>query len=159
MLFIYFQREWRRGRKRGRKTSICCLSHTLNWGPGLQPRPVPLPGIEPEPFRFAGWHPAHSATTVRANPVFSMGKTLGHFKKQDMQLAKEHMKKGSTSLDIRGTLIGTIMWDDYTRMAKMKSKCCLFKKCVSVSRTTPKGRNSLGGPQHSADGCPVSLGL
>ena len=29
-----------------RETSIGCLLHTPNWGPGLQPRHVPGPGIE-----------------------------------------------------------------------------------------------------------------
>ena len=41
--FIYFiLREGKRGRKRGRETSMCgCLLHAPYWGPGLQPRHVP----------------------------------------------------------------------------------------------------------------------
>ena len=53
ILFICFQREGKRRRKRGRETSICgCLSHTPYWGPGLQPRHVPWLGIEPVTLWF-----------------------------------------------------------------------------------------------------------
>ena len=33
-----------------------CLSYTLYWGPGPQPRHVPWLGIEPATLWFAGWH-------------------------------------------------------------------------------------------------------
>ena len=47
ILFIYLQREG----KGGRETSMCdCLSHTLHWGPGPQPRHVPCLGNEQWPF-------------------------------------------------------------------------------------------------------------
>ena len=46
VLFIYFYREGKGVRKRGRETSMCgCLSRAPYWGPGLQPRHVPLLGI------------------------------------------------------------------------------------------------------------------
>ena len=46
--FIYLVLESGEGKeKQERKTSVCgCLLHTLYWGPGLQPRHVPLLGIE-----------------------------------------------------------------------------------------------------------------
>ena len=48
ILFIYFQREGKEQRKRGRETSVCgCLSCGLHWGPGLQLRHVPWLGIKP----------------------------------------------------------------------------------------------------------------
>ena len=52
ILFIYFQREGKGGRKRGRETLICetlisCLLHALNQEPGLQNRHVLLPGRQP----------------------------------------------------------------------------------------------------------------
>ena len=42
-----------------RDTSIGCLLHTPNWGPGPQPRHVPWPGIKPMTFGFAGQHSVH----------------------------------------------------------------------------------------------------
>ena len=42
ILFIYFWREGKGGRKRGRDTSMCgCLSCAPYWRPGPQPRHVP----------------------------------------------------------------------------------------------------------------------
>ena len=42
ILFIYFQREEKGGRKKGRETSMCgCLLCARNWGPGLEPWHVP----------------------------------------------------------------------------------------------------------------------
>ena len=39
---------------RGRETSVCgCLSCGPHWGPGLQPRHVPLLGTEPATLWFA----------------------------------------------------------------------------------------------------------
>ena len=35
-----------------------CLSHAPYWGPGLQPWPVPLMGIELAIFRFSGRTPS-----------------------------------------------------------------------------------------------------
>ena len=45
--FIYLFLERGEGKERGRESSIGCLSHAPNWGPGLQPRHVPWPGINP----------------------------------------------------------------------------------------------------------------
>ena len=53
-----FRERGREGEREGekhpceRETSISCLSHTPNWGPGLQPRHVPWLGIEPVTFLF-----------------------------------------------------------------------------------------------------------
>ena len=67
ILFIYFYREGKGRRKRGRETSMCgCLSHAPYWGPGLQPRHVPWLGIELETLWFTGRHPIHWATPARA---------------------------------------------------------------------------------------------
>ena len=42
ILFIYLLERGEGKGERGRETSMCgCLSHTPNWGPGLQPRHVP----------------------------------------------------------------------------------------------------------------------
>ena len=58
-------------RKRGRETSVCgCLLHTPCWGPGLQPRHVPWPGIKPETLWFEGRHSIHWATPARADLEF-----------------------------------------------------------------------------------------
>ena len=66
ILFIYFQREGKGKRKRGRETSMCgCLSHTPYWGPGPQYRHVPSLGMEPATLWFAGQHSIHWATPAR----------------------------------------------------------------------------------------------
>ena len=63
----FFEKEGKRRRKRGRKTSMsCCLLHTPHWGPGLQPRHVPWLGIKLVTLWFAGWHSIHLATPPRA---------------------------------------------------------------------------------------------
>ena len=46
-----------------------CLSHGPNWGPCLQPRHVPWPGIEPATFWISGWHSFQWATPARAGLV------------------------------------------------------------------------------------------
>ena len=51
-----------------------------NQGPGPQPRHVPQPGIEPATFCFAARCPTHCATAVRAEPSFTVGKTLEKLK-------------------------------------------------------------------------------
>ena len=43
-------------------TSISCLSHAPNQGPGPQPRHVPWLGIEPATFHSAGQYSIHGAT-------------------------------------------------------------------------------------------------
>ena len=70
ILFIYFYREGKGRRKRGRETSMCgCLSCAPYWGPGTQPRHVPWLGIEPVTLWFAGWHSVHWATPARAKVI------------------------------------------------------------------------------------------
>ena len=60
ILFIYFSREGKGGRKKGRETSVCgCLSHAPYWGPGPQPRHVPRLGIELVTLCFAVWQSIH----------------------------------------------------------------------------------------------------
>ena len=49
-----------------RNTSIGCLSHGPNWGPGPQLRHVPSLGIKLAPFLFTGWYLVHGATPARA---------------------------------------------------------------------------------------------
>ena len=48
-----------------RETSVCCLSHSPNWRPGLQPRHVPWLRIEPMNFHFAGRHSIYWTTPAR----------------------------------------------------------------------------------------------
>ena len=71
--FIYlFLEKGREGEREGekqrcvRETSIGCLWHTPDWGPGLQPRPVLWLGIELATFHFAGRSPTNWTTPVRA---------------------------------------------------------------------------------------------
>ena len=66
ILFIYFQREGKGGRKGGREASVGCLSHTPDEGPGPQPRNLPWLGIELATFLFLEQSPAHRAAPVRA---------------------------------------------------------------------------------------------
>ena len=54
LLFIYlFFWEIEEGREKEKETSMGCLWHAPNQGPGLQPRHAPWPGIELAIFRFA----------------------------------------------------------------------------------------------------------
>ena len=81
ILFIYFQREGKGGRKWGIETSMCgCLLHVPYPGPGQQPRNVPCLGIELVAFQFAGRCSIHWATPARATASFSFkllgGKTI-----------------------------------------------------------------------------------
>ena len=71
ILFIYFYREGKGGRKRGRETTKCgCLLHAPCWGPGLQPRLMPWLGIEPRILWFTGWCSIYWATPARAISLF-----------------------------------------------------------------------------------------
>ena len=63
--FIFRERE-RKGECEG-EISIGCLSHVPKWGPGLQHRHVPWPGIESVAFRFAGLCSTHRTTLIRAD--------------------------------------------------------------------------------------------
>ena len=64
--YLFIFREGKRGRKRGRETSVCgCLLHAPYWGPGLQPRHVRWLGIEPATLWFTSWHSIHWATPAR----------------------------------------------------------------------------------------------
>ena len=66
--FIYFERKGREGEREGEKhwcateTSINCLSHSPNRGPGPQPRHVPWLRIKLAVFWFAGQSSIHWAT-------------------------------------------------------------------------------------------------
>ena len=76
--YLFFKRFYLfivRGEGRGRNIEVgekhqLVASHTPplapNQGPGLKPRHVPWPGIEPVTFCFAGQRPTHWATLVRA---------------------------------------------------------------------------------------------
>ena len=64
--FYLFTVREQGGRRRGRETSIRCLSHTPSWGPGLQPKHVPWLGIKPVTFQFAGQRSIHWTTPARA---------------------------------------------------------------------------------------------
>ena len=74
--FIYlFLERGKGGRNRGRETSMCgCFSHTLNWGPGPQPRHVPWLGIEPATLWFAGRHSIHWAAPARTKILYFLKK-------------------------------------------------------------------------------------
>ena len=75
-LFIFRERG-REGEREGEKhwcvrdTLISCLSHSPNWGPGLQPRHVPWLGIEPAAFQFTGQDSIHWVTPARAILYFN----------------------------------------------------------------------------------------
>ena len=49
-----------------------CLSCATNWGPGPQPRHMPLLGIEPMTLWFTGWHSIHWAITSQGSLVDSL---------------------------------------------------------------------------------------
>ena len=73
-LFIFRERG-RRDKERKkhrcmRDTSISCLLHAPNRGPGLQPRHVPWLGVEPATFQFTGQHSVRWATLARARQRF-----------------------------------------------------------------------------------------
>ena len=60
-----------KGRERGRETSMCgCLSCAPYWGPGLQPRHVPWPGIELATPWSAVQHWIHWASPTTAGFSF-----------------------------------------------------------------------------------------
>ena len=67
IIYLFIFRQGKRGRKRGRETSMCGCSHTPHNGePGPQARHVPWLGIEPMTLWFRGWHSIHQATPARA---------------------------------------------------------------------------------------------
>ena len=77
ILCIYFQREGKWGRKKGREASVCgCLSCVPKWGPGPQPRHVPWLGIELLTLWFPGRHSIHLGTPARARTVLNMKQKL-----------------------------------------------------------------------------------
>ena len=68
-VYLFISRERGKEGERGTETSISCLSHILNWGPGPQPSHVLWPGIEPAIFQSAGWCSDRWGTPVRVNNV------------------------------------------------------------------------------------------
>ena len=68
---LIFRERGKGGRKRGRETSIGCLSCAPDRGPVPQPRLVPWLGIEPATFRSIGQHSIHRAPSARTL-VFSL---------------------------------------------------------------------------------------
>ena len=61
------------GKKKERETSISCLLHTPDLGPGPQPRHVPRMGIEPVTFWFTGWHSIYWAIPARVKRILLIG--------------------------------------------------------------------------------------
>ena len=53
-----------------RDTSIGCLSHDSNWGPGPKPWHMPWLGLEPGTFRFEIQHSMHWATPAGAPSIY-----------------------------------------------------------------------------------------
>ena len=96
--FIYFFRERKGGRKRGREASMCgCLSHTPHWGPGLQPRYVPWTGNQTgDPLTH---RPAlnHWATPARAKYNFFKALKVTD---SGRTLEKERPESGETAMQI-----------------------------------------------------------
>ena len=68
--FIYFWREGKGRRKRGKETLMwerkIDRSPLPEWGPNQQPRHMCSPGIELATFHFVGWCSTNWATYVRA---------------------------------------------------------------------------------------------
>ena len=62
--------ERRKGREKGKETSISCLSHAPNWGPGPQPRDVLWQGREPAALQFPGQRSVLWATPARVASHF-----------------------------------------------------------------------------------------
>ena len=61
-------REGKGGRNKGKETSVCgCLWRGPHWGPGLQPRHVPLLGIKPATLWFTAC--AQSTELHQPGPV------------------------------------------------------------------------------------------
>ena len=61
-----------------RNTSIDCVSHAPNQGPGPQPRHVPWLGMKPATLWFPGWHSVHWATPASTDSLLLINSsTLG----------------------------------------------------------------------------------
>ena len=66
IIFVYFFREGKGDRKKGRRTSMCgCFLNAPRQELGPQPRHVPWLGIEPVTLWFAGWCSIHWATPAQ----------------------------------------------------------------------------------------------
>ena len=89
-LFI-FRKRGREGEKEGEKhwcvrKTVRCLSYAHKRGPGLQPRHVPWPGIEPATFQLAGWRSVHWATPDRAPLTLTSLITTAHYHNQEINM-------------------------------------------------------------------------
>ena len=89
-LFIFRKRE-REGEKEGEKhwcvrKTVRCLSYAHKRGPGLQPRHVPWPGIEPATFQLAGRRSVHWATPDRAPLTLTSLITTAHYHNQEINM-------------------------------------------------------------------------
>ena len=117
-LFIYIGRMGRKREKHHcvRETSISCLLHTPNWGPGLQPRDVPWLGIKLSTFQFAGQLPAHWVTTVRARIflITSLPRDFG----QGQLLSSDPNRHSSSYWDGRDWWDYEYPWQTETQVGK-----------------------------------------
>ena len=85
ILFIHLL-ERGEGREKGREGSVYgCLSHAPNWGPGLQPRHVPWPGIEPATLQFVGRCSIHWDTLARETVAFLKNIKISSKKKRNKE--------------------------------------------------------------------------
>ena len=82
MFLFIFRESGREGEREGEKHQSVVASHTPHhWGPGLQPRHVPWPGIRPVTLCFIGWHSIHWATPARAKVgIFKPNRINNHIR-------------------------------------------------------------------------------
>ena len=64
------------GKKKGRETSISCLSHVPQLGPNPQSGHMPWLRIKPATFHFVGWCPTNWAIPVRTAICFQRTKYI-----------------------------------------------------------------------------------
>ena len=95
VLFIYFLKEGKGRRKRGRRTTRCgSFWHAPYWGPGQQARHVLWLGIEPGTLQFPGLCLIHPGTLARVR-LLLLEEILQHF---------FHKKLGSGANELEGAV-------------------------------------------------------